>query len=269
MPIANKERKQQARDTNTSSLKRRGPISALIISILLVAVIGVTIFFASGGNMIGQRAKFEKYLSDKYGQEFVVENVRVHGAGLGVKGAWRADAYPKSDPSLKFDIRRSQTTKEISVDTFLEVLWTKQGTNEVESFLSKELPSNSGYLLKIEPGDELYKSIQGETPSLETVLGSSSNLIAYSLTVRDVVDINLASEPSEPQLERALKIINFVKAKGINPASYVYYNYKDISFDGRDGADQSKYQYGIHVERDSIRSIETTADLVQYFKELE
>lgn len=247
----------------TISRKRTYIICAAMI---IVGLVGVVLFFTGGGR-VGQATRFTEYLNEKYGQAFVVENVRVSGAGLGVKGSWRADAYPKSDPSLKFEIRRSQTTNEIYYETFLQTLWTRQGSGDVEAFLSKELPSNEGYFLEIKPGSPgnvLYDSIQGDTPTLSEILEKNKDKIVYTLSVRSAVATN-SEEPSAIQLENALKVVKFVKEKGINISS-VRYTYRDSLFTEKNRAGEQQYQYSIYVERDELEEIDTLADLNKYFE---
>src|SRR5690606_14564267 len=79
------------------------------------AIVFLGIFLFVGWQVAGQAAivekpRFVRYLNKKYGQEFAVENVHLSGAGLGVQGSWRGEAYPKADPSLRFEIRRSQSS---------------------------------------------------------------------------------------------------------------------------------------------------------------
>lgn len=270
MPVANKEQKeqkQQSRNTNTKH-SWRGPLGAFIVAVAILAIGFMITLYNSGGITLGQQTKFEKYLNEKYGQEFVIENVRVTGAGLGVKGAWRADAYPKSDPSIKFEIRRSQTTNEIDYETFLQTLWTKEGSIETESFMTKSLPNNEGYYLIItpgtSPGNTLYDSIQGSTPSLNEALKSHKDDIAYTLTVNDVIRTSEA-EPSATSLENAKKVVDFVKAQGAGILS-VNYGYRDASFTEKNSSGQQKYQYRIKLEREALQKVNSSSDLKHYFE---
>lgn len=63
-------------------------------------------------------------------------------------------------------------------------------------------------------------------------------------------------------------MVNFVKQKDISPASYVYYNYRAASFNDRDTTGRQRYQYGIHVEREDLASVDDATDLRGYFKVL-
>ncbi len=263
MVNASRGREQQRKGMNSGLIWYKG----ILVAGLGLAIIGVVAFLILGGIMGGEKAKLKEYLDNKYGQEFVVENVYVRGAGLGVDGAWTAEAYPKSDPSTTFQVDRSQTTGEISVDTFLQVLWTKQGAGEVKTFLANKVPSNEGYFLEIKPGSPgniLYDSIQGDTPSLSKILKKDKDKVVYTLSVRNAAATN-SEEPSSTQLENALKVVKFVKGKGIDISS-VRYTYRDYSFTEKNRTGEQQYQYSIHVEPDELESITTSADLKKYFE---
>lgn len=233
----------------------------------VVALVGFISWSSFGGAMVEQ-SKMAAYLKEKYGQEFVVKEVRVTGAGLGVQGSWRADAYPKSDPSVKFEIRRSQTTNEIDYETFLQTKWTKEGSIEVEDFISKNLPDNEGYYLEITPGNSpgntLYDLVQGSTPSLSEVLKIHKDNIVYTLSVNDVVSTSKA-EPSDEPLKNAMKVIDFVKAKAVGMPS-INYGYRDTSFTEKTSSSQQKYQYRIKLEREALQKVNSLSDLKQYFE---
>lgn len=219
---------------------------------------------------IDQANSMVQYLQDKYGQEFTVENVRAEGTGLGVKGTWMADAYPKSDPSLKFEIGRSQTTGGINFDSFLQTLWTKQASGDVENFLSEQLPENDGYYLRVMAGStnsDFYKSLQGETPSLTEMLEKHRDQLSYNLSVRAVSKLT-TEEPASEQLNAAFKVINFAKELDIDDTS-AGYAYRDPSFTEKDKSGQQEYQYRIRVERENLKNIQAATDLSKYFSELQ
>lgn len=270
MPVANKESKQQAWNTNTKR-SWRGPLGAFIIAVVIFAIGFIITLYNSGGITLGQRAKFEEYLNNKYSQEFVVEKVRVSGAGLGVKGSWRAHAYPKSDPTIRFEIRRSQTTGKIDYETFLQTSWTKQGLEEVETFLNKEFPEREYYSLRISPGNTpdspFYGLVRGKTLSLRDALAGYNDGILYELVVNDVVTTT-SNEPSELPLGRAMKLVDFVKAQGAGIPS-VNYGYRDASFTDKNSSGQQKYQYRIKLEREALQKVNSSSDLKQHLAAIE
>lgn len=276
MPVeSNKQGRRPGKISTTSSkkpMRQRGILFICLILGLIFAAAGVATFFIpendKGSEMQSEGIRMEKYLSDKYGQEFVVENVRETGTGLAVKGSWRGDAYPKSDSSLKFEIRKSQTTDEIDYETFLQVLWTKQGTPEVEDFLAREFPNKEYYSLRISPGNSpgnsLYDLIQGETPSLDEALNKHKDIMAYELAVNEVRQ-DVTDEPSTISLERAMKIVNFIKSKEIG-VPYINYGYRDVTYTEKNDSGQQKYQYRIKLEREQTQGISSSGDLKQYFQ---
>lgn len=259
--------KKQLQNSSNDLKKKKVTLKHGIIGIILLIIAGLVFYWSFGERMI-EKTQMESYLKDKYGQEFVVEDVHVTGTGLGMKGAWTAEAYPKLDSSIKFRIDRSQTTDTISVDQFLEKLWSKQGSAEVEAFLAEEFPNNEGYVLKITPGSPVsswYKSIQGETPNLAKVLKEHPDHLSYSLSVRDVVMAE-GETPSTTQLNNALKVVNFVKSKGATSEAYINYGYRDASYISYNHAGQQRYQYQIKLERDELQNINTSDDLRRYFE---
>lgn len=264
MPTARNRQKHQSKSLIAGGLPKRTLAVGVVIIGALLVLVSAALFFIGGGAGVGQSKHFTKYLNDKYGQEFVVENIRTTGAGIGSRGSWRGDAYPKSNPSLRFEIRMPQGTDKVDYETFLQVLWSRQGEGEVKKFLEKELPDSEGYLLTIQPGKKLYDSIQGQTPNLDSVLASNSGLVAYSLSVRNRTNLS-PNEPSDTELENALKVVNFVKSKKTLPASYAYYNYRDKSFNKKDKDGKQKYQYGIHLEREELDDINSAIDLKKFF----
>lgn len=245
-----------------SKNRKRFLIKLLVISAVSLILIASIWYWAFGEGVI-EKTRMEGYLKDKYAQEFIVENVHESGASLGSKGALAATAYPKSDPALRFDIRRDTINDTIDYENFLQKLWSRQGASEVEAFLAKEFPSNEGYVLKITPGFPVH----GETPSLERAMREQASRISYSLSVRNVIEAE-GSEPSPAQLNNTMKIVDFVKAKGEMRDVVIYYNYRTTSFNEHDHIGEQKYQYGFQIEQNKLTSISTLDDLKPFFRNL-
>jgi hypothetical protein len=238
-----------------------------VVAIIIVIVTLLSTLGSTGKDTQLEIARMTNYLHDKYGQDFIVSNVRVEGAGIGAEGEIDADAYPKSDPSLKFQIGKPEHYQLASIyprDTFLEVLWSKQGNTLVEEFLKRELPGTDGYILTIQPGNEVRNSINGHTPSFSEIQQTHPNGFSYSLSVRSTAT-NLIHQPSQDQLARAFKVVTFVKQAG-STAVEAYYLYKDSSYNKIDQGNQVRYQYSIAVDRYKIQNVHSPADLTGYFK---
>lgn len=207
------------------------------------------------------------YLKNKYGQDFIVSNVRLEGAAVGVAGEIEADAYPKNDPTLKFMIGKDEddwATDNYIHDTFLEKLWSKQESSRVDAFLKNNIKNVDGYILTIRPSRSTLGAVKGHTPSFSEARQKYPDGFSYTLSVSSTAN-NLTKEPSEAELDTAFRIVNFVKeAKGIS--LQVYYIYKDAAFNKVDQAGQDEYQYQISVGKDDIQDINTPNDLAQHFK---
>lgn len=275
MSAARKFQHQKSKNDNNINAKKHSWIKKILIGLKIylitisgVAAIGIIAILLTGVIAKGEKIKFENYLHDKYGQTFVVENIRETGASLGGKGSWSADAHPKSDPTLKFEIHKSRNTGKVDYETFLQTLWTRQGSQEVETFLASELPSNEGYFLRITPGNSpgniLYDSIQGGTPNLNDILKDHKDNVSYELSVNDAAR-NATDEPSESSLQKAMRVAEFVKLKGVGIPS-MSYGYRDISFTERASSNQQKYQYRIKLERKAFNDIATFIDLKRHFE---
>ena len=262
-------RQKQGNANINTSRKRIFAVSAIMMGAVLI-VISAALFLSGGGAGMGQDARFTKYLNEKYGQEFVVENVRVTGAGLGVQGSWRGDAYPKSDPSIRFEVRGSQPTGEVDFETFLQTLWTKQASSSVEEFLSVQLPESEGFHLQVTAGSSVrssfYQSVKGRTPNLAEMLDKHKDQLSYNLIVRGVVHVS-AEEPASERLDEAFKVASFARGVGINRTNAGYI-YRDSSFKEKDKVGQQLYQYSIGAENDGLRDLQTASDLNKYFKKL-
>jgi len=88
----------------------------------------------------------EDYLRKKYGKEFVVNRVgyipSYYGDGLKIKGV----AYPKDDPSLKFDIIRDASGGVFGeypmygeTPSYIKNLWSRQTREKVKEILKNDL----------------------------------------------------------------------------------------------------------------------------------
>lgn len=256
--------RSQPKKSKIDKIKNRKHfLNKLLVITAVFVVLMASIWYWVFGELMMEKMEMESYLKDRYGQEFVVENVYESGASLGSRGAFRAEAYPKSDTSLKFDIRSDIINDRVDYENFLEVLWSKQGAPEVETFLAKEFPKNEGFVLKIRPAFPVH----GKTLSLEDAMKEHKDRIVYSLSVRNVVKTE-TNEPTATQLNNVLKIVNFIKAKGVTREPALYYNYRDASFNSYDRKGQRNYQYGVHIEQDGLTNVNTVDDIKAFFKNL-
>lgn len=211
--------------------------------------------------MSTEQQKMETYLKDKYGQEFVVKNVRVTGSGLGVTGSIRGDAYPKNDPSLKFELRKPEDKNFYDYDSFLTELWSRQGREQVDKF-AKELGNVRSYELRIATDTSFSRTLRSHTPSFSEIQTKGKPVFSYTLNISSTIPAT-DNEPSESELIRALKVKEFVAAQK-SPNPEFTYTYRSPDFRAKDG--KSHDQYVITARSTEIlNAIRQPGDLRQYF----
>ena len=76
-------------------------ISGAVVAVLIL--VGLFFYWVIIGANMSTQANMTKYLEDKYGKEFKVENVRREGYALGVEGSLVGDATSKDDGTT-FDV---------------------------------------------------------------------------------------------------------------------------------------------------------------------
>ena len=267
---AKKTKATQVSKTKTNPWKVVGIVFA---SIVVVLVANALIFTRVWKVTPFESAKISTYLKDKYGQEFVVSNLRLE-ASYGSSGYIRADAYPKSDPMLKFTIAQSENdwaTNKYDKDGFLQALWTKQANTEVDKFIKEQLPGVDSYNADVHfsPGSKAtYDAINGTTPSLDELRQQGLNGFGLSLTVRSVAQVS-QGEPTSEQLEHAFKIVDFVKKFGsVSPE--IEYAYRDNTFNVlSEKTKTQEYQYAFKIDRNNINNINSPNDLANYFERID
>lgn len=265
--MADKVKQQPSKKLKT----KRGLVILLIVAAIVVFITLLLVIFTRAYETTPlQNASMTSYLDKKYGQDFVVQNVRLEGAGLGAEGEIVADAYPKNDPSVKFKISKTESNWANDTyfrDAFLTTLWTKQAKPAVETFLKQTMPGLDDYQLTVgvSVGDSLYKNVNGSTPSFSDILQKGETGFSYDLSVRAAGQMT-QSEPSEPQLEYAFKLLTFVRQQG-SVAPSLEYVYRDTNFhETYSQTGTQAYQYKITLSSSAIKLINSPSDLKQYFE---
>lgn len=211
----------------------------------------------------------EAYLKEKYGQEFVVKNYRIEGAGLGVEGDPTADAYAKDNKELRFKIwdTGSYTHGDhFYEDDYLRILWSHEGRTDVERFLKTNMIPYDTYNLEVSTiENSILNTKKGNVLHLTEALRLYRDELRYALSVMSTKTVH--DEPSQDSVDTAFKILNFVKNKQIKD-SRVYYIYRSPEFDRKDVSGSPLYEYTISAENDSIQTTISTSDLTKLFKKL-
>lgn len=282
MAVAKKQTTKNIARASASAIAPQKKSNKNLWTGILAIVIGVGILFIGAISVMNKNNtsrhaeeinQMTQYLTQQYGKEFVVENYRIEGEGLAVQGTPTGDAHPIDDPTLQFEVRDSgnyERGEHTYYDHYLQALWSNQGEESVEKFISAELPDTDSFYLEIRPiaGSQLesYESFKGTTLSLDEALATRRNDVRLTLTIRSGTDAS-SDEPSISELGRAFKVFDYVTKTGAGSLG-AYYLYKNTDFNERDKEGEQLYQYSIGTDGVGFDSINTADDLRAYFKKI-
>lgn len=236
--------------------KDKKTIKIFTITTLIVICAALVFIFSGGLNMVEQK-RMESYLKDRYREDFKVINIRTEGSGLGVRGEIKADANPKNNPSVKFTVSSKSDGYD---DTYPTVLWSVQGREEVELFLTENIGKSIEFILDIGPktilrqgGINHERIPAGKIVPVDKALSKYGNVLIYSLSVKNKSSAESIS--GDDHLKLAYSIVQFVKSKGID--SEVNYLYQT-----------SLGNFSLNLKKDDIKSIDQYEDLIKYRNQL-
>lgn len=162
----------------------------LSLFIILLIAIGAVVWWQTGGQHMSEKKQMQEYLENKYGEEFVVKNYRVEGSGLGVEGDPTADAYPKKDASLKFEVWDRGHYKDdhhAYSDEYVGALWQREEYENLKPLMQKVFNTLPSYNVKINTTarlDNVVKSSIGLKEGLEKYGHKISITISINSTER-------------------------------------------------------------------------------------
>lgn len=227
---------------NNSTLSRKRPIAKLftIAAIGIVLVIGFVLLNSSTPKkgMNQEEQKMALYLKEKYGKEFIVENYRVEGAGLGVEGDPTADVHPRDDTTIRFliwDRGKNKEGKHAYSDEYPGALWAKEETENIRPRLQEIFGYVPEYDVRIHTAAHLDGKIKGKVGSFENAAQEYGDKIAYTLEVKTDKPLNEDSmtkeylQVTQQVLNKNVNIIVFSYSKIINENTV-----RGIALDGKE-----------------------------------
>ena len=201
----------------------------IILITLSLTIVVMTVVYIVGGIIKRsvsdktEQANMTSYLKNKYDQDFEVEKPSCNGGALGISCVWSADAYPKSDKSIKVYVSRVDNQTKYS-DDYVVRTWQKEQTAKIQPKVReifKDMPVGVKVRLGvIDPDVErtftLKKPTFEEVFLAENKVGQRGNL-AYGLDFKYDGDIKDESRFASGIHE----MIEYAKNVGVSP--------KDIS----------------------------------------
>ena len=199
--------KSKSKRTNKSRINNK-KARRIILIILSSIVVIIAVVYIVGGIIVDreinkrsvsdttEQANITSYLKNKYNQDFDVEKPSCDGGAFGISCVWSADAYPKSDKSIKIHVSRVDNQTKYS-DDYVVRTWQKEQTAKIQPKVReifKDMPVDVKVRLGvIDPDVErtftLKKPTFKEVFLAENKVGQRGNLV-YGLNFKYDGDIN-------------------------------------------------------------------------------
>lgn len=269
--MADKKVKQKQQTKQPKNVNRKlWLFNPFTLGAIITALLFLVLYAASGQITIGQKGAFERYLKDKYGQEFVVGDVRVEGSGLGVEGDPVAEAYPVSDPSLSFKVwnRGNFTSGSNSyADTYAQLYWSKQGKEHFETQIKQKIPDVESIAFSVTGGiDQNFFDLKsypfiGSIPRVEQVLKEYPDKLDVTFAVHSKATTGFESQPSIGELRRAYSVILFAKDINITSGNIGY------TYTGKSD-NETLSRYAIVINAKQLSAITDPKQLNEYFRKI-
>ena len=239
--------KSKSRRKNKSRVNNKKAWQAILIILSSIVVI-MTVVYIVGGIIIDreinkrsvsdktEQASMTSYLKNKYDQDFEVEKPSCNGGAFGISCVWSANAYPKSDKSIKIHISRVDNQTKYS-DDYVVRTWQKEQTAKIQPKareIFKDMPVDVKVRLGVIDPD-VERTFTLKKPTFEEVflegdkVGQRGNL-AYGLNFKydgDIKDESRFASGIHEMMEHAKNV--GVSPKDISVNIYLSKNGKLIS----------------------------------------
>jgi len=253
MSVQPKQTTQQKYHLDNTLGRPRKNKSARVVLIaavtLCIVIIGLNIFgsYQDKNSMV-------QYLEEKYAQEFAVKDTRGGGGTIGARGYLEATAYPKSDKSIEFWVRKSRNTiinQEYFTDNYPGKFWQEEDKTVVEQMLISVFGKLPEYNVDImTSGTNRGRNIKSPLPTFADATQRYGKSIAYNLIVK-------LSEP-EVLLDlnelRLVKLLEYLNGLGINSS---------LSYQLQTNSDS----YIVNIFNEEIVELSNNPDTVRPFVE--
>lgn len=163
-----------------------------------VAILIAAIYLLINGGALVEQHKMAQYLKEKYGKEFIVENYRIEGGGIGVEGDPYVDAYPVDDSSLRFEVwNRADYRKGESAysDTYPDRIWERESRNDIANLVSKQFGGRARLKsIRINSNIEVGRAITKNIPSYKDAFNKFGRKIYMTISLENDVNFDDLSE---------------------------------------------------------------------------
>ena len=222
-------------ETVKKSKKQKNLLWIFFITLMSIAsVILLVVALSGAGKEMLVKSEITKHLKNRYGEDFIVGDVKLNGVGLGVKGIWQGKAHPVNNKDLTFYISKSDSTGKIT-DSYVSTVWSNIETMKSASGVRKIIPSVK--LIKVRVGVDSDFS-KNPLEMYSVVRERNQDKLAYTLVV-------ITNENTNNVADKLFKSIRYLNASGLQKIDLLY-------------AEQSgdRKMYGRSCSTDALSSIE-------------
>jgi len=202
-------------------------IGLLIIPVFFLFIIGFVLFDYIYFPLISHKAEkaAEKYLEEKYGEEFIMEESTFSKPLGDDLGTYRIDSHPAKNPQLTVRISISEDMHPMS-DDYLDMKWREE-LNKQFGVIYQELygsVENYSYMVNVSFPDEAYTQYNIHNTYQEIFEQEHTGIgnIIFSNVLLN------SSNEMDQQLEKTYKLIQYLKEQELEYFSVQieYYNEK-------------------------------------------
>ena len=224
--------KSKSRRKNKSRVNNKKAWQVILI-ILSSVVVVMTVVYIIGGIIVDreinkrsvsdktEQASMTSYLKNKYDQDFEVEKPSCNGGAFGISCVWSADAYPKSDKSIKMHISRVDNQTKYS-DNYVVRTWQKEQTAKIQPKareIFKDMPVDVKVRLGVIDPD-VERTFTLKKPTFEEVFLAENKgkygLTVYSIAIRYRGDGEM---PKNDIASRLFEMVQYIRLQGVSRVS--------------------------------------------------
>ena len=224
--------KSKSKRTNKSRINNKKARRVILIILSSIVVI-IAVVYIVGGIIVDreinkrsvsdttEQANITSYLKNKYNQDFDVEKPSCDGGAFGISCVWSANAYPKSDKSIKIHISRVDNQTKYS-DDYVVRTWQKEQTAKIQPKareIFKDMPVDVKVRLGVIDPD-VERTFTLKKPTFEEVF-LEGDKDKYGLTVYSIaIRYREGREMSKNDIaSRLFELVKYIKLQGISRVS--------------------------------------------------
>ncbi|UNC92146.1 hypothetical protein [Candidatus Contubernalis alkaliaceticus] len=149
----------------------------------------------------------KNYFQEKYQEELVIERTVYYIP----HGIYSARGYSQNYPKAVFNIGQDYKTKDL-VDGYVEAVWNYNAKNDFSPIIEKVYPDRRNYIVELRFKSEGMAEWNRLVEMRDIPDYKEENTLEIGISMKHK---NLHDEEIMNELERALKVINFIKEEQI------------------------------------------------------